>query len=686
MLCSSQAGSVQSRIITIVVAILEETVRRDFAYVWVLLVSILLSPALLAAQAAAPQHPLEGLTSGEYWAVHEVLQASGKMTPDTLVMSLLLHEPAKEKVLAWKPGDPFTREADAVLMRKGTVNEVRVNLGEKKVESWKEVKGVQAPIFVSELFQLGELAKNDPRMQTGFAKRGIKDMTTVDCVALPFGYFAMPEMEGHRILYGGCSDKTGAFLTWGREIPGLYFELDAVEKKILKVIDEEVVAVPQSPINFEEAPAAARLGTTPISIVQPVGPGFQFKNGEVSWQNWHFRVRLDARVGPVVNLVRLDDDGKQRSVMYEGSMSELYVPYMDPAYSWATRVFIDAGEFFPGGVLRPMREGVDCPSNAEYMDGLSPNEQGIPAVQPKLACLFESVSGSPAWRHFEQNQVWSRPTRTLILRAAAVIGNYDYLLDWRFEQDGSIRVAVGATGIIETKGAKDKMPTADDAMAGGTGETKDEYGHFVGENTVGVNHDHFFSFRIDLDVDGQNNTFMADRLEKRELPASTHRKSIWVVKPTVAHTERDAMIDIHLERPSMWTFVNPNVHGPLGYPTGYEIMPGTTAASLLDPDDGVQKVGAFSNHQLWVTPYRPDELYAAGVYPIESKGDDGLAVWTKANRPIENTDIVAWYTMGFHHLPRAEDWPVMPVMWHDFVIRPFDFFPRNPVMTLPTVP
>src|SRR5262249_9199607 len=158
---------------------------------------------------------------------------------------------------------------------------------------------------------------------------------------------------------------------------------------------------------------------------------------------------------PVLNLVRLDDNGKERSVLYEGSMSELYVPYMDPALSWATRVFIDAGEFFPGGVLRPMREGIDCPSNSEYIDGFYPNEQGIPAMYRRLACLFESVSGSPAWRHFEQDQVWARPSRTLTLRSAAVIGNYDYLLDWRFEQDGSIRVAVGATGIIETKGVKE---------------------------------------------------------------------------------------------------------------------------------------------------------------------------------------------------------------------------------------
>jgi primary-amine oxidase len=139
---------------------------------------------------------------------------------------------------------------------------------------------------------------------------------------------------------------------------------------------------------------------------------------------------------------------------------------------------------------------------------------------------------------------------------------------------------------------------------------KDEYGHFVAENTVGVNHDHFISFRLDLDIDGQSNSFLADRLVRRQLANNRLRKSIWVMEPFTARTDQEAMMDIHLERPTMWRFVNPDVKGPLGYPTGYEIMPGATPASLLDPDDGPQCVGAFSAHQLWVTPYKPDELYA----------------------------------------------------------------------------
>ena len=87
----------------------------------------------------------------------------------------------------------------------------------------------------------------------------------------------------------------------------------------------------------------ARPGTKPGIVSQPFGPSFQISDGEVSWQNWHFRFRLDSRVGPIVSLVSIEDHGRRRSVLYEGNMSELFVPYMDTTRSWSTRVFFDAG-------------------------------------------------------------------------------------------------------------------------------------------------------------------------------------------------------------------------------------------------------------------------------------------------------------------------------------------------------
>jgi primary-amine oxidase len=353
---------------------------------------------------------------------------------------------------------------------------------------------------------------------------------------------------------------------------------------------------------------------------------------------------------------------------------------MDPEEWWNSRVFLDAGEFLMGGLIKPLGPD-DCPPQAQYFTGLVPSDRGTPVFEPHLACLFEHAPDTPAWRHFENGLISGRPSRELVLRASAVLGNYDYMMDWIFQQDGTIRVAIGATGIVETKAVKEERIT--DPM-GGPG-SHPEHGTLVEPNLIAVNHDHYFSFRLDLDVDGPNNSFMVDRLVPQQVSGAA-RSSIWAVKSSMAHTEKDAILDLDLRKPAMWDFINPNQHDAVGYPTGYEIMPGATAVSFVSPDDPAQKVGAFSEHQLWVTPYRPDEMYASGTYVNSSKGLEGLPAWTSANRSIENTDLVGWYTLGFHHSVRLEDWPVMPTLWHDFLIRPVNFFDRSPALTLPHQP
>jgi primary-amine oxidase len=627
--------------------------------------------------AQSATHPLDSLSTAEYWTVYDALQQAGQVTPATLFASVLLHPPAKSAVLSYRSGQPFPRAADVVLLRGEKTFAARVDIVAKKVLSFEELPGVQAPILASELFGEDEAIKSDPRVVEALKKRGITNLGTVSCIVLPGAYQSIPEQATQRMGFGSCSQRHGVYHSWGRAIEGLTLQVNMATKKVLKVVDTEVVPVPAGNIDYEAIPENPRPHTTPISISQPAGPSYKIENGEISWQNWLFRVRIDQRIGTVLNLVRFVDQGRPRSILYEASVSELFVPYMDPSNGWNNRVFVDAGEFYATGFLAPLRPGADCPANATWFDGLSVNENGAPKFNSNVACLFERDPETVAWRHYEDGEIYGRPTRELVLRSAATIGNYDYIMDWRFSPDGTIEVAVGATGVIETK------PTLQEKAPDHEGHGEPEYGQFVAAHTIGVNHDHFFSFRLDFDVDGPNNSFMTHRMVQQRLANDPMRKSIWVAQPNVAASEKDAILDIQLDKPSMWMFINPSVKGPLNHPTGYEVMPGATAKSLLSPDDPPQKVGAFSEHQFWVTPYNENERYASGIYPISSKGNDGLAAWTQANRPIANTDIVGWYTLGFHHITRSEDWPVMPTMWHQFYIRPVHFFQANPVLDLP---
>ena len=204
-------------------------------------------------QSPAPQHPLDGLTSSEYWAVHDILHKSGHMTPDTGVSTLLLHEPLKSTVLAWKPGDPIEREADVILEDKGQTIEARVDITGGKLESWNVIPGVQAPFTTTELHAFSDMIKSDPRVQAAFKKRGLTDMTTIHCGNGPLALRVFPEQEHMRIGYGGCTDADGQYHTWGRNIEGLWVVVDITGKKVLQVIDTGVIPTAKYVGDFEEA-------------------------------------------------------------------------------------------------------------------------------------------------------------------------------------------------------------------------------------------------------------------------------------------------------------------------------------------------------------------------------------------------------------------------------------------------
>ena len=149
--------------------------------------------------------------------------------------------------------------------------------------------------------------------------------------------------------------------------------------------------------------------------------------------------------------------------------------------------------------------------------------------------------------------------------------------------------------------------------------------------------------------------------------------------------EADAQRNLNLESGRRWIVTNPDAKNALGHPTGFALLPGENAVPFALPDSWVRKRAGFLNAHIWATPYADAERYAAGDYPNQSRGGDGLPKWTAANRSIDNQDVVLWYTMGITHNPRPEDWPVMPVHAAGFKLVPWGFFSSNPALDLPPI-
>ena len=652
--------------------------------------------AAAAIPAAAADHPLDQLSYQEVWRALEILRDAGRLDSETTFSQLTLSEPAKDVVRAWRGGDEIPRAAWALVRQGEDTFEATVDLFAGEVSSWTPLTGVQPNWSLGEFGSVVGKVLEHPEFIAGLEKRGITDTSFLDCSTIPPGYFGTEEEKGRRLGHVRCSEARGARNTWARQVEGLTAVVDLTAGEVLKVVDDGVAPIPNVDADYDRTTLEhPREIAGPFRLDLPEGVGFDMNGYQVSWQNWSFHLRPDQRTGLVVSLVdyRESFDESPRSVMYQGQLSEIYVPYMDPAFAWYARNFIDAGEFPAGGLAKPLLRGRDCPDHAVYIDSINTNAQGRPRTVPRTTCIYERETGDPSWRHYADEQPDSRASRDLVVRTAAVVGNYDYLLDWIFRQDGSIEARVGATGLLEVKAtsavsAIQPAPAAGpvnaaavDALQAAT--PADAYGRFLDRNVIGVNHDHYFSYRLDLDVDGADNRFVADRLVTQELPADHPRRSLWVREPHAAQTEQDAQLDINLAKPALWRVLSTSRQNAVGYPTSYQLMPGRNANHLFVPEDYSLRRAGFIDHHLWVTPYDPDERFAAGDHPTLSEPGMGLPAWTEANRSISDEDLVLWHTVGMHHLPRAEDWPVMPVMWHGFELRPFDFFDRNPALDLP---
>jgi primary-amine oxidase len=637
--------------------------------------------------AHAQSHPLDGLTTPEYKRIQTILASSGKLTATTRFHTVALDEPSKAVVRAWKPGTPFPRHALAIVSDHGKTYEALLDLNAGTILSYKSVTGEPA-VLLEEFTSANDLAIADPRMISGLQKRNLKP-EQVYCLPLTAGAFGVPEESGKRLMKVPCYVKPAGSNYFAKPIEGLFATIDLRSRKVLDVTDTGVVPVATQNWGYTPAEVAAYADTT---AVRPTRSGLtQTSNVSIDgsllqWDIWRLHLRIDKRPGVVLSLVDVRDGDRWRSVAYQLHLSEVFVPYMDPDKGWYFRTYMDSGEYGFGNFLSPLKKGQDCPADAKFLSMTLSDDHGDPMPIPDSVCVFERNIGDPAWRHFEifaqspdkMVPAEGRPATELVIRSASEVGNYDYLIDYVFQQDGTIRVAVGATGLDAVKGVASK------SMKDPTAAADTKYGTLIAPNIVAPMHSHYFNFRLDLDIDGEANDFMIDRLTPQRATGKTPRQSYWMLQHEMPPTEKAARTRIDPSNPAALHFINRNVESALGHHPGYMLDPsGSFANSQLSPEDPPFRRNAYVGYQLWITPYNSDEHYAGGRYAMMSTGSDTLAAWTARDRPISNRDIVAWYTMGFHHIPRMEDWPVMPTHWSSFSLMPHNFFAHNPALTVP---
>ena len=548
-----------------------------------------------------------------------------------------------------------------------------VDLQAASLDSWQKIEGVQPALLDSEWVLSQQIVRKDEAFQAALARRGLEGRRAVFCFPAFPGNFDRPmDQSGQRLGMVSCY-ATGQKGLWGRPVEGLLAVVDFDDRKVIEVIDTGVVSLP------EGGPAVSANQPTKMPAAGPAVPRFSVDGHWIEWDRWRFHLTVDPRVGPVLSQVSVNDGERQRSVMYQGYLSELFVPYMDPNENWYFRTYLDVGEYGIGASGTALRPGKDCPADAQLIDATFMSERGNPSVKEDLVCVFERITGDAAWTHYEianQGSTMRRHTE-LVVRFIVWLGNYDYVLDYIFTETGSLKVRIGATGIVLTKAVSTQ--NVGDKQSG----EELAWGRLVAPGLAAINHDHFFNFRLDLDVDGSANSLQLDRLRRVDLdPADTGtpRRQIWQVVPQIAATELTARRNIDLSRPALWRVINPDVTNVNGNPVSLQLKPGKTARTLLDQTEQAHRRAAFTEHDLWVTPYARWERWAAGAYPNQHPGGAGLPAWTRADRNIRNTDIVLWYTVGMHHVVRTEDWPIMPVVHHEFEIRPFDFFDYNPTV------
>jgi primary-amine oxidase len=630
----------------------------------------------------APVHPLSSLSVAEIEAVRSIVLNRPDFAATTRFAYVGLEEPAKGEVLAWEAGDGALpdRRARVQLLDmatgRSTDSVVSIATGETLSSHVLDGSAGQLPILDAEFEDVGLILAEDEGWIAALAARGLT-IDQVVAVPLSAGHYGYAAEEGRRIIRSFVFRMDHpADHPWAHPVDGLTAYVDTADRRVIEIVDTPGFAVPETHGNFDdpELQGAPLDSLKPIVITQPEGPSFTVDGEHVTWGNWKLRIGFDMREGLILRELSFADQGVDRPVMYRGSINEMLVPYADPSPNRFWQNYFDTGEYLFGRYTNSLALGCDCVGEITYFDAILPDELGLPRTIDNGICMHEEDFGT-LWKHTDiftgSNEV--RRSRRLVISFFTTVGNYDYGFYWYLYLDGTIECEAKLTGVLFTS----SFP----------GDAEDGSAYpFASQVAPGLGapyHQHLFSARLDMTVDGLSN--VVNEIDAVRLPVSETNPAgnafTKKVTPITSESVSGRVADGAVNR--VWQIASTEKTTTLGQPTSYVLFPTETPTLLADGSSSIARRAEFATKNLFVTKYDPAERYAAGDFVNQNPGGDGITAYIAGDEPLVGEDVVLWHTFGLTHFPRNEDWPVMPMDYAKFTLKPYNFFERNPTLNVP---
>ena len=622
------------------------------------LIKGLCTAALVAVLAAcgstAERNASDPLSFNEITAASAVLRTAGLLDDSVSVLQLVLREPSKQSHAA-TDSTSAARHGSALLFdqRSKLVSEVVVDLANNRVVNVEPRPGLLPSITQFDIRMAMRLIQSDSQWQDGI-KRHRLEPSDVELLLMGVGTLdSRWNIPGHRYLRvtGTRRNPVSRFIA---PVEGLVAVVDLTDARVVDVVDAEPAPVP-----FDSTPTLYPAAIPRSNSQWRNASGdYQIDGNTITWHGWKFRFAMHPREGLVLSDVAFArGNDPPRSILARASLAEMLVPYGDASSAWRFRSVFDVGEFGVGTTAATLIDGEDVPTGATRIDAVYANERGNPVVQRGVVGVYER-DGGLRWRHEDR----AERARELVMRFATTVGNYDYGFSWVFSPDGVLAMEIDLTGMMQVKGVQQPDPRV---------------GTSVSPHLSAIYHQHFFSFRLDFDVVSRNNRIREVELTMQPVDSANPNGTGFVWHSTELTTERAAVRDGNRATSRFWV-VEEAVPGDsagriAGERAGYVLAPGVLPELLAAPGSSLRKRGEFATHQLWTTLYNAREHYPSGDFPGQDLGTSGVQQFVANDDSLSGKDLVVWYTAGVTHVPRPEEWPIMPVSRMRFELRPTNF-------------